>query len=261
MKRLASLFALTLLLNACASSLKQEVIATVEIEFPQEMTADGSQLPQAVVVINESQLPYESLYTLKYFLAMPEILNPSPEEVLVLEKCHNELKVIIANWFQIENEQVLIGWEDRSHSSEQNMITAFKKERHEDDSRFEKMKYEDIIRLEKKINKMFEQWGETLCESLEPDRRNEWEGYEVSQGFIDFLWFMTIDADQETKIRRAGVEFIRQARQANEPNPKVAALNELEKWVVNNVMDKAQKEKYQEGIQLLDIIDCPEDSF
>ncbi|MBX3179337.1 MAG: hypothetical protein KF886_18430 [Candidatus Hydrogenedentes bacterium] len=86
----------------------------------------------------------------------------------------------------------------------------------------------------------------SILDSLGPERRVQWEGYEVAKKMLDLMQPLELNFQQAQAIEQGGPAALAQAMRAGEPNPQAAAFLELEKWVEESVLTPDQRAAYQD---------------
>ncbi|MFP6582834.1 MAG: hypothetical protein VCD00_09795 [Candidatus Hydrogenedentota bacterium] len=99
--------------------------------------------------------------------------------------------------------------------------------------------------LRNEITRLIESSHEELLDSLGNERRMQWEGHEVATALLELMAPLTLDAAQQSQIRRAAQRLLLAAHASNEPNPGAASFLELEKNAEQDVLTPKQRETYQ----------------
>lgn len=86
----------------------------------------------------------------------------------------------------------------------------------------------------------------SILDSLGPERRVQWEGYEVARKMLDLMQPLELNFQQAQAIEQGGPAALAQAMRTGEPNPQAAAFLELEKWVEESVLTPDQRAAYQD---------------
>ena len=168
------------------------------------------------------------------FEEMVQVLELNSNEQGALEKRFVERERALTEWLEGAKGQQLIALEAKMKEQTQSK-----------DLQGLKATIAQAKPLREEIVKFIQSSKNDMLDSLGPDRRAQWEGYEVCRKLFEVMEPLVLDETQKEDIYYESIEALLRARQSGESNPKAAAFLQLEQWAEQQVLDNAQYDIYQ----------------
>ena len=166
--------------------------------------------------------------------AMVQVLALGPESAGTLQRAFADRDEAVEGWIQGERGQRLIELEAQ-------MVAAANAR----DLAGVKRTTGEAKPLRNELRQLIADHEEAILGTLTSEQQVQWKGYEVSRKMLDLMKPLNLAFDQAQAIESAGAPAVFEAIQRGEPTPKAAAFLDLEQWVEGQVLDEAQRAKYQ----------------
>lgn len=165
---------------------------------------------------------------------MQAVVTLTPEQYAALEQHYTKRNTAIQQWIDSDKGKRLIALEAELSAQANNSDLAGVK-----------TTIAEARPLREELTALVHAAHEDLLNTLGAEGRLRWEAHELSNALLDLMTPLALDALQQEKLREASPQFLLQAKNANEANPRAAAFLQLEQWAEQSILTPTQANAFQ----------------